>query len=168
MVSRAASRVSADLSARCQQSVSRITGRGVRIGLSLIYAVPCADAAGSYAVEVDGAGRTREVREMVQGLHSAGLRVVLDVVYNHTFNSGAHEAAQPVVSPYCRRGPIGPGQEGKEPVVIVLPFTTSVGIHWADCQHHALNRLIPTLRLCCCAAQPVTAICCRLRSHAGL
>ena len=40
-------------------------------------------------MEVDGAGRTREVREMVQGLHSAGLRVVLDVVYNHTFNAGA-------------------------------------------------------------------------------
>jgi pullulanase/glycogen debranching enzyme len=62
--------------------------------MTLIYrltrAVPCAAAAGSYAVEVDGAGRTREVREMVQGLHGAGLRVVLDVVYNHTFNSGVH------------------------------------------------------------------------------
>lgn len=43
---------------------------------------------GSYAVEVGGAGRTREVRQMVQGLHAKGLRVVLDVVYNHTFNSG--------------------------------------------------------------------------------
>ncbi len=26
----------------------------------------------------------------VQALHAAGLRVVLDVVYNHTFHSGAH------------------------------------------------------------------------------
>jgi pullulanase len=51
--------------------------------------VRCVAAAGSYAVEVDGAGRTREVREMIQGLHGTGLRVVLDVVYNHTFNSGA-------------------------------------------------------------------------------
>jgi pullulanase-type alpha-1,6-glucosidase len=45
---------------------------------------------GSYAVEVDGAGRTREFRGMVMGLHRAGLRVVLDVVYNHTFHSGPH------------------------------------------------------------------------------
>ncbi len=33
-------------------------------------------------------GRTREFREMVMGIHRRGLRVVLDVVYNHTFNSG--------------------------------------------------------------------------------
>ena len=26
-------------------------------------------------------------RKMVQGLHKIGLRVVLDVVYNHTFHS---------------------------------------------------------------------------------
>ncbi len=44
--------------------------------------------AGSYAAEVDGAARTREFRCMVAGLHAAGLRVVLDVVYNHTFHSG--------------------------------------------------------------------------------
>lgn len=84
-VSRPVSRVSAGLPAGVLSAVRR-----------LIYAVPCAAVAGSYAVEVDGAGRTREVREMVQGLHSAGLRVVLDVVYNHTFNSGAHVADQPL------------------------------------------------------------------------
>ena len=43
---------------------------------------------GGYAVVVDGAGRTREFRGMVAGLHATGLRVVLDVVYNHTFHSG--------------------------------------------------------------------------------
>ena len=43
---------------------------------------------GSYAEAPDGAGRTLEFRQMVQGLHSMGLRVVLDVVYNHTFHSG--------------------------------------------------------------------------------
>jgi pullulanase len=43
---------------------------------------------GSYAVEPDGAARIREFRAMVQALHSAGLRVGLDVVYNHTFASG--------------------------------------------------------------------------------
>ncbi len=48
------------------------------------YTVP----EGSYAVEPDGAARVREFRAMVQALHAAGLRVGLDVVYNHTFAAG--------------------------------------------------------------------------------
>lgn len=40
---------------------------------------------GSYASNAnDGATRIREFRAMVQGLHSEGLRVTMDVVYNHT------------------------------------------------------------------------------------
>nr|WP_315215420.1 alpha-1,6-glucosidase domain-containing protein [uncultured Duganella sp.] len=40
---------------------------------------------GSYATNAsDGAVRVREFRAMVQGLHEQGLRVVMDVVYNHT------------------------------------------------------------------------------------
>ena len=40
---------------------------------------------GSYATDAsDGAVRVREFRAMVQGLHEQGLRVVMDVVYNHT------------------------------------------------------------------------------------
>ncbi len=40
---------------------------------------------GSYASSAsDGAARVREFRAMVQGLHEAGLRVTMDVVYNHT------------------------------------------------------------------------------------
>ena len=40
---------------------------------------------GSYATNAnDGATRVREFRAMVQGLHEHGLRVVMDVVYNHT------------------------------------------------------------------------------------
>jgi pullulanase len=48
------------------------------------YSVP----EGSYALEPDGAARVREFRAMVQALHAAGLRVGMDVVYNHTFASG--------------------------------------------------------------------------------
>ncbi|HET7773990.1 MAG TPA: alpha-1,6-glucosidase domain-containing protein [Burkholderiaceae bacterium] len=48
------------------------------------YAAP----EGSYASDAaDGAVRVREFRAMVQGLHAAGLRVVIDVVYNHTAGS---------------------------------------------------------------------------------
>jgi pullulanase-type alpha-1,6-glucosidase len=43
---------------------------------------------GSYAVEP--ASRTQEFRAMVRALNEAGLRVVLDVVYNHTPAAGQH------------------------------------------------------------------------------
>ena len=43
---------------------------------------------GSYAAEPDGGARTREYRAMVKGINGAGLRVVMDVVYNHTPASG--------------------------------------------------------------------------------
>lgn len=48
------------------------------------YGVP----EGSYASTPDGPARIREHRAMVQALHKMGLRVVLDVVYNHTFAAG--------------------------------------------------------------------------------
>ena len=44
---------------------------------------------GSYATEpADGARRIVEFRQMVQALHAAGLRVGMDVVYNHTMAAG--------------------------------------------------------------------------------
>lgn len=40
---------------------------------------------GSYSMDpADGASRIREFKTMVQALHNKGIRVVLDVVYNHT------------------------------------------------------------------------------------
>ncbi|MBT8198487.1 MAG: pullulanase-type alpha-1,6-glucosidase, partial [Acidimicrobiia bacterium] len=48
------------------------------------YTVP----EGSYSTSPDGAARILEFREMVQSLNEAGLRVVMDVVYNHTNASG--------------------------------------------------------------------------------
>jgi pullulanase/glycogen debranching enzyme len=47
---------------------------------------------GSYATDPeDGARRVIEFREMVQSLHRAGLRVGMDVVFNHTFAAGQNE-----------------------------------------------------------------------------
>lgn len=41
---------------------------------------------GSYATDPsDGAVRVREMKEAVQSLHRNGLRVIMDVVYNHTY-----------------------------------------------------------------------------------
>ncbi|MFF9766369.1 pullulanase-type alpha-1,6-glucosidase [Streptomyces sp. NPDC014636] len=48
------------------------------------YTVP----EGSYATDPDGTARTVEFRKMVQALNQDGLRVVMDVVYNHTAASG--------------------------------------------------------------------------------
>ncbi|MDR3147089.1 MAG: type I pullulanase [Treponema sp.] len=45
---------------------------------------------GSYSTEPQNpAARIREFKQMVQALHAAGIRVVMDVVYNHTFRTGA-------------------------------------------------------------------------------
>jgi pullulanase-type alpha-1,6-glucosidase len=51
------------------------------------YTVP----EGSYATDPEGPVRTREFREMVAAINAAGLRVVMDVVYNHTHAAGQHE-----------------------------------------------------------------------------
>lgn len=50
----------------------------------VLYDVP----EGSYATQPDGGARILEHRRMVDALHAKGLRVVLDVVYNHTLASG--------------------------------------------------------------------------------
>ncbi|WP_075594162.1 alpha-1,6-glucosidase domain-containing protein [Pseudoalteromonas sp. PAB 2.2] len=43
---------------------------------------------GSYASSPEGIARVKETRAMIQSLQEIGLRVVLDVVYNHTTSSG--------------------------------------------------------------------------------
>ncbi|MEU1709389.1 pullulanase-type alpha-1,6-glucosidase [Streptomyces sp. NPDC005706] len=48
------------------------------------YTVP----EGSYATDPDGTARTVQFRKMVQALNQDGLRVVMDVVYNHTAAGG--------------------------------------------------------------------------------
>jgi pullulanase len=46
---------------------------------------------GSFASTADGTARIREFRQMVMGLSELGLRVVMDVVYNHTNAAGIGE-----------------------------------------------------------------------------
>jgi pullulanase-type alpha-1,6-glucosidase len=43
---------------------------------------------GSYCTSPDGAGRTLQFRAAVSSLNALGLRVVVDVVYNHVYGSG--------------------------------------------------------------------------------
>ncbi|MFD8914955.1 pullulanase-type alpha-1,6-glucosidase [Streptomyces sp. NPDC059575] len=65
------------------------------------YTVP----EGSYATDPDGTGRTVQFRRMVQGLNQDGLRVVMDVVYNHTAASGQADTSvlDKVVPGYYQR-----------------------------------------------------------------
>ena len=72
------------------------------------YSVP----EGSYASDPDGPGRTLEFREMVAALAGIGLRVVLDVVYNHTVASGptpipCWTGSFPATTTGCRRRSAG-------------------------------------------------------------
>jgi pullulanase-type alpha-1,6-glucosidase len=46
---------------------------------------------GSYSTDPDGVTRILEYRQMVQALNALGLRVVADVVYNHTNASGQND-----------------------------------------------------------------------------
>ncbi|MEU9879622.1 pullulanase-type alpha-1,6-glucosidase [Streptomyces phaeochromogenes] len=65
------------------------------------YTVP----EGSYATDPDGTGRTVEFRKMVKSLNEDGLRVVMDVVYNHTTASGQADTSvlDKVVPGYYQR-----------------------------------------------------------------
>lgn len=60
---------------------------------------------GSYATNPEGVARIREFRRMVQALSSLGLRVVMDVVYNHTSGSlqGEKSVLDKIVPNYYHR-----------------------------------------------------------------
>ncbi|WP_246611948.1 pullulanase-type alpha-1,6-glucosidase [Agarivorans aestuarii] len=51
------------------------------------YTVP----EGSYASDAEGTTRILEFREMVKATHDMGLKIVMDVVYNHTNASGVND-----------------------------------------------------------------------------
>lgn len=63
---------------------------------------------GSYSTNpYDGEVRIREFKQMVQGLNAAGIRVIMDVVYNHTSRSGDSHLNLIVPGYYYRMTPEG-------------------------------------------------------------
>lgn len=63
---------------------------------------------GSYSTDpYDPAVRIREFKQMVQALHKAGIRVVLDVVYNHTYNTDGSNFERTVPGYFYRQKPDG-------------------------------------------------------------
>ncbi|WP_250309339.1 type I pullulanase [Gardnerella sp. Marseille-Q2328] len=58
---------------------------------------------GSYASDsANPATRITELKQMVDGLHKAGLRVIMDVVYNHVYNAEKNAFGQTVPGYYFR------------------------------------------------------------------
>ena len=67
---------------------------------------------GSFATDVnDGTVRIRECKEMIQALHRAGIRVVMDVVYNHMYEKDSW-FERIVPGYYCRRWENGELSDG--------------------------------------------------------
>ena len=106
----------------------------------LHYSVP----EGSYATNAaDPAARIREFKQMVENLHGAGLRVVLDVVYNHTADAGRSNFEQLVPGYYYRHNPDGRlsnatacGNEIASERPMVRKLIVESVAHWAR-EYHA-------------------------------
>ncbi|MGP6146592.1 type I pullulanase [Jeotgalibaca sp. A122] len=68
---------------------------------------------GSYATDPrDPKTRIREMKQMVQGLHDAGIRVIMDVVYNHVYDPDTHPFERVAPGYYFRRNEDGSMSNG--------------------------------------------------------
>lgn len=68
---------------------------------------------GSYSTDpYNPAIRIKEFKQMVQALHKAGIRVVLDVVYNHTFNTSESNFERTAPGYFYRHLPDGSFADG--------------------------------------------------------
>jgi len=87
---------------------------------------------GSYCTNPDGAARIVEFREMVQALNQMGLRVVMDVVYNHTNAAGQAEKSvlDRIVPGYYHRL----NDQGQVETSTCCPNTAS--------EHHMMEKLM--------------------------
>ena len=81
-------------------SVNEATGTPYNWGYDPVaYDVP----EGSYSTDpYDGAVRIRECKAMIAALHRAGIRVIMDVVYNHMYEND-NEFERMVPGYFCRR-----------------------------------------------------------------
>jgi len=97
---------------------------------------------GSYASNANnGLTRVLETRQMVQALHSVGLRVIMDVVYNHTTESGqgAHSILDQLVPGYYYRRDASGGVQNDSccsdtatEFAMMEKLMTDTLVQWAD------------------------------------
>ncbi|MCL2718726.1 MAG: alpha-amylase family glycosyl hydrolase, partial [Lachnospiraceae bacterium] len=94
---------------------------------------------GNYATDVwDPYVRIREFREMVNALHDAGIKVVMDVVFNHTYSTNDGPFQRAVPGYYYRTGlntglytdGAGCGNEVADERAMVQKFIVDSVLHW--------------------------------------
>ena len=98
---------------------------------------------GSYATDpYDPAVRIREFKQMVQALHKAGIRVILDVVYNHTFNIEGSNFERTVPGYFYRQKPDGTyadasacGNETASDRAMMRKYMVESVLHWVNEYH---------------------------------
>ncbi|RMG88094.1 MAG: type I pullulanase [Bacteroidetes bacterium] len=97
---------------------------------------------GSYSTNpADGATRIREFKQMVQALHQAGIGVIMDVVYNHTFDT--QSPFEMLVPGYFYRqdstgqfsNASGCGNETASERPMMRKFMTESLRHWVETYH---------------------------------
>ena len=86
--------------------------------------------------------RIREFKQMVQTLHKAGIRVVLDVVYNHTFNTAESNFERTVPGYFYRQAPDGGfadasacGNETASNRPMMRKYMVESVLHWINEYH---------------------------------
>ena len=97
---------------------------------------------GSYSTDAsDGSVRVEEYKEMVQTLHENGIRVIMDVVYNHTFSSEDSNFQKVVPDYYYRKNgeafsnASGCGNETASERAMVRKYMVDSVVYWATEYH---------------------------------
>ena len=97
---------------------------------------------GSYSTDpYHGEVRVREMKEMVQTLHDNGVRVVMDVVYNHTFSTEESWFQQTVPDYYYRKdgesfsNASGCGNETASERAMMRKYMIDSVVYWATEYH---------------------------------
>ncbi len=93
---------------------------------------------GSYSSDpYNGEVRVKEFKQMVKGMHDAGLAVIMDVVYNHVYNTTGYCFNKIVPSYFSRPGSNGSGcgnDTASERAMVSKYIVDSVN-YWADEYH---------------------------------
>ena len=98
---------------------------------------------GSYSTDpYDPSVRIKEFKQMVQALHKAGIRIVLDVVYNHTFNTAESNFERTVPGYFYRQMPDGSfadasacGNETASNRPMMRKYMIESVLHWINEYH---------------------------------